>query len=96
MFLRTVWENETLAAEREAFAQITLNLKLKKHERMALFDNPDTNEKRLAATFMGALTPSQATRQYPYLLTDLSTEDAKRMRRNSFPVCCSLKTLKIR
>ena len=71
VFLREVWDSETLATDREALAPIALNLVKKQNKRMALFAKPDTNEQRLAATFMAALTPPQSSSQYPYLLTDL-------------------------
>ena len=71
VFLRDVWSSETPAADREALEVIALNLVRDQSKRTALFEKPDTNEQRLAATFMAALTPPQSSSQIPYLFTDL-------------------------
>ena len=70
-FLREVWNSELPAGDREALEPIALNLVEEQDERIALFEKPDTNEQRLAATFMAALTPPQSSSQRPYLLTEL-------------------------
>ena len=74
-FLREVWNSEIPGGDREALEPIALNLVEEQDKRIMLFQKPDTNEQRLAATFMAALTPPQSSSQKPYLLTDLYYEE---------------------
>ena len=71
VFFQNVGGSETHSADREPLEPIALNIVREKSRRIALFNKPDTNEQRLAATFMAALTPPQSSSQRPYLLTDL-------------------------
>ena len=71
VFFRAIWDRETHVSDLQALEAIALNLVREKSRRLDLFNKPDMNEQRLAATFMAALTPPQSSSQRPYLLTDL-------------------------